>query len=105
MYPLLKERKITNNLFISSSKQNFVHTKTTIFKEDIFNFNEVEDIIKVKYLEVHIEIVALNYWQNLDFKLDYLTLLILLSEYCWKVVSLIPSLFLLCLRLLILSKK
>ena len=100
MYPLLKERKITNNL-LSSSKQNFVHTKTIIFKEVIFNFNEVEDIIKVKYLEVHIEIVALN----LDFKLDYLTLLILLLEYCWKVVSLIPSLFLLCLRLLILSKK
>ena len=69
MYPLLKERKITNNL-LSSSKQNFVHTKTIIFKEVIFNFNEVEDIIKVKYLEVHIEIVALN----LDFKLDYLTL-------------------------------
>ena len=61
MYPLLKERKITNNL-LSSSKQNFVHTKTTIFKKVIFNFNEVEDIIKVKYLEVHIEIVALNYW-------------------------------------------
>ena len=104
MYPLLKERKITNNL-LSSSKKNFVYTKTTIFKEDIFNFNEVEDIIKVKYLEVHIEIVALNYWQNLDFKLDYSALLILLLEYCWKVVSLIPSLFLLCLRLLILSKK